>query len=111
MILQRTPGAAGAVHSISCAWLYCKCIFETVQALSQKSVNARWRPIIPAWHRVPLQPLFQLPALFALVSPQALVLLSGRLAAAGALLHGTPTAWAGSMGAVQATRAARIFSS
>lgn len=99
------------MHSISCAWLYCKCIFETVQALSQKSVNARRRPIIPARRCLPLQPLFQLAALFALVSPQALVLLSCRLAAAGALLHGAPTAWAGSMGAVQATRAARIFSS
>ena len=99
------------MHSISCAWLYCKCIFETVQALSQKSVNARWRPVIAARNRLPLQPIFQLPALLAQVSPQALVLLSGRLAAAGAVLHGTPTAWAGSMGAVQATRAARIFSS
>ena len=79
--------------------------------MPQVSVDSWRRPIIAAWNRLPLQSLFQLPALFALVSPQALVLLSGRLAAAGALLHGTPTAWAGSMGAVQATRAARIFSS
>ena len=40
---------------------------------------------------------------------QALFSLSCYLATANALLHRAPAAWAGSMGAVQATRAVRIW--
>ena len=62
-------------------------------------INAGQWPLVVARGHHPPSTLQQLLTLFALVSPQALVLLSGCLAAAGVLLHGAATAtWAGSMG-------------
>ena len=95
-------------------------------ALTPERINELKEQAVSAWRAAGFEPMQQVfvahaietevrksdeALILQLVEAQALVLLSGRLAAAGAVLHGTPTAWAGSIGVVQATRAARIFSS